>query len=987
MGVFISLVGCESEKNAKESEPQQSNSSATRQDPKALLEAAIIAKDWQRADKHANAALIAYPGDPDLLTKVAQVNALCDRKRDAAKLLVEAATIANYQPRSRLDLAIRALIDVGEIYLAIELLDQFIQANPDQDQYRRMLVGFLAEVQRTELLGPHLKALIQHRAFDLTLLSAVTDTSSRRLSEQTSSRLMQRNPNDHRVRLADAYLYLHRRDSARAGDVLEDIVQRHPNFAPAHAMYGQALALGQRWNELPAWFESTPPESDQLADYWLTLGDAEIKSGNEAAAVHAYWEATKRDANSIAAWDRLRTAIYRLREGDSEFRNAVSEEQLQLVSDHANTLLAIIEKFNDFAGQGKVSQRLAAEVASLLMKAGRNWEAEAWSAVATTLDEDPAESLADVRSEIVHQLRLNSNWISETTPARKLNFSFLPKPRFDSHWQGVSKSSIVPQITTHDHLLLSEQSSDWGLAGVGANNNPADGSQVTLSQTTGSGGGAIDFDLDGRPDLLIVNAAGRILATDSTSNELLRNLGTTFLPVSVFAGTGDRGYGQGVAVGDYNEDGFPDLFYANLGKNCLLRNNGDGTFTDCTDVLNDSTGARWSTSACFVDLNRDSISDLVITNYCRADAGVDQTCLTDEGTPTPCHPLKFAAEFDQFFSATKTGQFNNVTDEYVEVSTPGRGLGVVAGTFKGNELGIFVANDMSRNSFYSREAAGSMELVDSAAARGVAVDALARTQASMGIATGDFDLDGDLDLYVTGFGREYNIYYEQIATGIWKDETGKLGLIEPTLPMIGFGTQAIDFDCDGLDELIITNGHIGDFSGPDVPPYALPIQLFRRSSQGKFDLVQDDQWGDYFSSGHVGRALWITDVNRDGRNDFFVSHTHEQVRLIINRSHTQNNRIAFKLVATSCSRDAVGAVIRFECDGQRRTLWRLSGDGYLCSNEKTLLAGLGSAKQISQLTVTWQDGSVDQIGTLDANRQYLITQGQSEAFPLHDYPQ
>ena len=150
-------------------------------------------------------------------------------------------------------------------------------------------------------------------------------------------------------------------------------------------------------------------------------------------------------------------------------------------------------------------------------------------------------------------------------------------------------------------------------------------------------------------------------------------------------------------------------------------------------------------------------------------------------------------------------------------------------------------------------------------------------------------------------------------------------------------------------------------------------------------LLDDDAWGNYFRTHHTGRALWTTDVNRDGRNDVMITHADEQIRLLINESKDQNDRIAFKLVATDCSRDGVGAVVRFRYNGERRTLWLMSGDGYFCSNEKTLIAGLGQADEVTDVTVTWQDGSVDEIGTLDANAQYLIVQGQAEAFPLHQY--
>ena len=201
-------------------------------DPVVLMEAAMQAGDWQLADRYAKPALIARPDDPDLVTKVAKITAYCDRKREAATLLVEAARLANFAPPSRVNFAVQGLIDVGEIYPAIELLEESLQTDPEQDDQRRILVGFLTEVQRTDQIHKHLKKLIQKRKFDFPLLVATTETSARRLSEKTSTRLMQRNPDDHRVRLVDAFLHLVRHDAEQAAEVLEAILRHHPDFAP-----------------------------------------------------------------------------------------------------------------------------------------------------------------------------------------------------------------------------------------------------------------------------------------------------------------------------------------------------------------------------------------------------------------------------------------------------------------------------------------------------------------------------------------------------------------------------------------------------------------------------------------------------------------------------------------------------------------------------------------------------------------------------------
>ena len=359
-------------------------------------------------------------------------------------------------------------------------------------------------------------------------------------------------------------------------------------------------------------------------------------------------------------------------------------------------------------------------------------------------------------------------------------------------------------------------------------------------------------------------------------------------------------------------------------------------------------------------------------------------CPNQEGVIGPCHPLTFPADADRFYEGVGNGSFRNTTSQWISEPSTGRGLGILAGNLDGSQLGVFIANDMSRNAFYTpTKTANGIELEENASVRGVAVDGRTQAQASMGIASSDFDLDGDLDLYVTGFGREYNIYYEQIAPGIWRDETNKLDLAQPTLSVVGFGTEAIDLDNDGIDEIAVTNGHIGDFSDAESLPYEQPIQLFRRRQDGRFELLSDDDWGKYFRDHHVGRGLWTMDVNRDGKTDLVLTHTKEQLRLLVNRTENAGKSIGFQIKGTTCSRDAIGSTIQFTYKDQPRTLWLLAGDGYMCANEKILRAGLGDATQVENVSITWPDGKTEQVGTLETGTDYLLVQGKA-AFNLKD---
>lgn len=972
--ILLATTGCRSESKPSDTEL---TSPAT---PVERLLVAMRNEDWKLANRYAQEALIVSPEDPDLLTYAAKTAAYCDRKAEAAQLLVDAATHADYQPAARVNFAVQALIDVGDLYTAIDLLGASLRSNPEAHQQRRSLVGFLCEAQRMELLPEHLQKLYQARQFDVRLLLAVTETSSRRLSPKTSQRLMDRNPDDHRVRLAEAFVMMYRHDAQAAALILEDILKHHPKFAPAHAMYGQALIAENRLEDIPSWLETATSESAQHADYWLTLGDLATRKAKPKEAVRGYWEATRRDPGSNTAWDRLAQSMLRLQATSD---SPLSSLQVDAVLARSVEMLDLRESFNHFAADGQDNQTKALDVALALLKLGRVWEAEAWSAAATILPNETSPDLEAARKRILAKLSMDQSWLAEDGPAYSIDLSNLPMPKAsNASLTSSAGTAVVPKIAGTNHLRLEEQSVAWGLADVASNNNPTNAKLAAIIRSTGVGGGSIDYDLDGLPDIMVMGAGGTMQQRDSQANQLLRNLGNSFKEISTMAGVADPGFGQGLAIGDFNEDGFPDLFFANLGQNRLLRNNGDGSFTDCTELLMENDSKSWSTSAVFVDLNQNGITDLVVTNYCQTVSGLDMGCPNEEGVIGPCHPLTFPADADRFYEGIGNGSFRNTTSQWVPHPSTGRGLGILTGNLDGSQLGVFVANDMSRNAFYTpAKNKSSIQLEENASVRGVAVDGRTQAQASMGIASSDFDLDGDLDLYVTGFGREYNIYYEQVAPGIWRDETNKLDLAQPTLSVVGFGTEAIDLDNDGIDEIVVTNGHIGDFSDPESLPYEQPIQLFRRVQDGRFELLKDDSWGDYFRDHHVGRGLWTMDINRDGKTDLVVTHTKEQLRLLINRTEKAGQSIGFQIKGTTCSRDAIGATIRFTCNDQHRTLWLLAGDGYMCSNEKILRAGLGDAAVVDNVSITWPSGKTEQLGTLQAGADYLLIEGQT-AFRL-----
>ncbi len=985
--VVLVVAGCSSADESNRRKLAASAKAAARESSKPSkvdsatgLLSAVEQKRWDQAKAYAKRALVEHPEDPDVMMAAAEVASNDHDIDEMAELMLLACQLGDYQPSSRINAVGKSLFDLGRMYQVIELYETSLERHPDQQMLRKRLITFLLGAGRTDLANAHVEPLIRGGETDASLLCMITDLNQHRFKPEIGQRQVRLNPDDQRVRLGNAiYLYDVNKDD-EAAVVLQQILAKHPGFAPAHALYGQLLTSAQRYEEMPQWYNSRGEESTNQANYWLTLGDWAAYRQDHQGACRSYWQATQIAPNKILAWSRLASAIGKLAGSASPEAQGFSDDQLADIERRVSDLQKVRQQIKGFQKNQMQSQRDAVQLAKLLAGLGRNLEAKAWCGIASRLYKDPTPDFSLVRKQVDANLELDDRWVSVSSqPALQIDLSDLPPPRFDSLQPDAGDRIVLsPKLESTDHLRMKDATSQWELGGVGGENNPGDVDVMPLERSLGIGGGTIDFDLDGLPDLVVAGAAGTMRGIDSKSNELLRNLGGRFGPVTEAAGAGDRHFGQGVAVGDFNQDGFPDLFYANFGHNVLLRNNGDGTFQDVSALLGEDA-EQWTSCGAFVDVNLDGVVDLVTTNYCDALETIKQPCVNEAGVPGPCHPLKFAARDDVFLQGDGRGGFADVTSRWKAGVTPGRGLGILAGQLQPDHQAVYIANDMTANEYYLVDKSGGDPREDSAVVRGLALDGRSRSQASMGIASGDMDNDGDLDIFVTGFANEYHIYYEQVSPGTWVDSTGRQGLMEPTVLVVGFGTEAIDLDNDGLLELLVTNGHISEFPDRAVP-LREPFQVFRRGVDGRFQLVDDDAWDDYFANNHIGRALWTIDANVDGKVDVLVTHTFEPAKLLINQTETENRRIAFRLVGTNSSRDAVGAVVTFEVDGQRRSLWATAGDGFMCSNERILRAGLGGSDRVNDVSVRWPDGTTEDFGSLSANQTYLLVQGQDTAF-------
>jgi hypothetical protein len=499
-----------------------------------------------------------------------------------------------------------------------------------------------------------------------------------------------------------------------------------------------------------------------------------------------------------------------------------------------------------------------------------------------------------------------------------------------------------------------------------------------------------DFDNDGDLDVYLPQghdlAAGSTRAPDGLRGRLFRNdlaidAGGTprlrFTDVTAASGLDARGYGMGAATGDFNNDGWVDLYLTHLGSNQLFRNNGDGTFTDVSRRSGtDATG--WSVSASFVDIDRDGWLDLYVGNYLRYTVETDIDCFDETGAPDYCAPTEYRPQPDRLFRNRRDGTFEDVTAKALVGGDDGPALGVIA--FDANADGwmdIAVANDGQENQLWINQRDGTFRNLG--VVSGLALNAAGRPEANMGIDAGDFDNDGDDDVFITHWAGEKNTLFTRTAAGLFEDRTATTGLGPPSLPMTGFGTAWLDVDNDGWLDLLVVNGAVitkdALVDAQDPFPLHEPKQLFRSLGNGRFEDISA-RGGAAIALSEVGRGAAFGDIDNDGDVDVVVGNNNGRARLLVNMVGNRNHWIGLRLAGGRRAGDIVGARVSVTlADG--RTLWRRTrADGsYGSANDPRLVVGLGASSGRVDVRVQWPDGRVEQFEDLPVDRWTMLTQG------------
>jgi hypothetical protein len=511
-----------------------------------------------------------------------------------------------------------------------------------------------------------------------------------------------------------------------------------------------------------------------------------------------------------------------------------------------------------------------------------------------------------------------------------------------------------------------------------------------ILETTGNGAAIFDYDGDGSNDILIAN--GTLLdgvAPPSTAHlHLYRNDGTGhFTEAARQAGLTQEGWGQGICVGDYDNDGWPDVLVTYYGHNVLYHNLGNGKFADVTRVAGlPVEGTRWGSGCTFLDYDRDGKLDLFVSNYVDLDLkatpkpGDNENCVW-KGLPVMCGPRGLPTGHNALYHNNGDGTFTDVSDKAGILSPGGRyGLAAVAADFDNDGWpDIYVACDMTPSLLYHNRGDGTFE--ERGVEAGVAYNSNGQLQAGMGVAIADFDGDGFLDIAKTNFSGDLPSLYKNEDGKFFTDVSQQAGLGRNQL--LGWGVAFLDVDEDGWKDLVIANGHVY----PEVErgklgdKYLQKTLLYRNLGNGRFADITA-QSGPAFAATRPARGLATGDLDGDGRPEIVIVNMNQTPALLKNEGAHQNF-LSVGLVGTKSNRSAIGARVAIEAGGRRQIDEMMSGSSFYSQNEMSLFFGLGRAETVDRLQVKWPSGAVQEWKRVLANRKIVLTEGEKSIAVKH----
>jgi len=918
--------------------------------------------------KLVQAELVANPKDKQALQLAMSI-------RGSQGDFLQAGALARQLAASDLENASEIFLAAFDMHLraaAFELAEEDLrlaeQADPKSGQVQRRLAQFLNAQGRRHEASVHVMNLIRLRVIRPEELLSLVDQrgpfflmSFEEYEKPEQKSLFELG----RIRFRYAATRSDREADLQA---IQDLADAFREVPAVWAFYGRLLVDLEKYDLMKDWLVRVPDGIQVFPEYWNAVGLWMAHQQRHREAIRAFAEALSHDL------------------GDRESLRSMMSELLVLGDEEKATVVR--KRLGDLDQLFRIAKEAKAEdqiwISKMLQEHSRPWESSAWYLFAA----QASNQLNQVIPELDQRHASISNWEKSASASKirqaKLNqllgFSYTDWPLPD-----LSIIQNKPEMdVSSDYqrgIKMQDVAAERGLLTSFVSDFPLDGRPMFPHQANGGGIAAFDYDLDGNCDLYFVQSGGSPRKPlGSTANQLYRATGKgLFEDRSVPADVTDRGFGQGVCAGDVNQDGFLDLLVANIGRNAVYLNQGDGTFVLAEDWLHNQN-AVWTSSLGLADFDGDRLPDLVEVNYIDDERVFDQSCTSNY---LDCQPQAFRKCADVVYRLKETGGYEVWHGGFMSDVTPKLGFGVVIANFDrkhGNDF--FISNDGDLNHYWistpdSLDGIASFKLRESGTLLGCSIGHGGNSQACMGVAFGDFNRDGTLDLHVTNFLKEPVNLFTQTANGTFIDEAMRYRVADPSRDVLGFGTQAVDFDNDGWLDLAVLNGHVFDGRIDDLP-FRMQPQVMRGSEQG-FVLQSHQEVGDFWTRKSIGRTLAMLDWNRDGRMDLVANHLDRPVALLENQSEAKN-WIQLELVGTTSERDAIGAEVSIIANGERWTGWQTGGDGLMATNEQILHFGVSESDLVETIEVRWPSGSTQVFEDLPVNNRYLVIENHEEIF-------
>jgi hypothetical protein len=523
-------------------------------------------------------------------------------------------------------------------------------------------------------------------------------------------------------------------------------------------------------------------------------------------------------------------------------------------------------------------------------------------------------------------------------------------------------------------------------AGIHYTHNNAAYGKKYLPETMGPGCAFIDYDNDGWPDIVLVNGQDwpGHSRTASTLKLYHNNHNSTFTDVTAKAGLAIPMFGLGVAVGDYDNDGHDDLFITALGQSHLFRNNGNGTFADVTKAANMWGPNDFSTSAAWVDYDRDGKLDLVVANYVQWSIANDLYCSIDGSHKSYCTPESYKGASARLWHNAGNGKFEDVTQKANFYDPTSKSLGIaIVDSNNDRWPDILLANDTQPNKLYINKQNGTFE--EKAVSAGIAFSEDGVARAGMGVDAGDYDRSGHASLIITNFANQMLSLYHNEGNGLFVDEAPRSDVGRASLVTLGFGCFFFDYDNDGWLDILVADGHIEDQieKVQKRVTYAEPPHLFRNLGSGKFQEVTQSL-GAGFASPRVARGAAYADIDNDGALDVLMTTNGGRPYLFRNEGGT-NQSVRIKLQGVKSNRDGIGAVVRLVSGSDKQWQMLHSGSSYLSQSELVLTFGLGTRNKADAIEVQWPSGQTENLSNINAGQTITVQEGKGAvaSVPYH----